>query len=290
MMVFLAFIGVVLIWGTTPLAIQWSVTGCDILFSVMARMVLGLLICLLIHNARRRTLPVHRQALLTYLSGGLGIFTSMILTYWAARQIPSGWISVLFSLSTLLTGVMAHLFLAEPFGRERWMGVLLGTGGLSLIFLQGHATPSAHALAGIAAVLASVTIHSISSILIKRHGHTLSAFATTTGSVAVATPCFAATWLLSGGRWPDTLPPATLGSILYLGIVASVLGFTLYYFVLRKLDTSQAMLITLLAPVVALFLGTTWNGESVDANTLLGCGLILSGLAAYQWGARFLGS
>ena len=43
-----AFIGVVVIWSTTPLAIQWSSTGGGYLFGVASRMVLGLFVCLVL--------------------------------------------------------------------------------------------------------------------------------------------------------------------------------------------------------------------------------------------------
>ncbi|MBU2479196.1 MAG: EamA family transporter, partial [Gammaproteobacteria bacterium] len=41
-----AFLGVILIWSTTPLAIQWSSEGGGFLFGVAARMWLGALFCL----------------------------------------------------------------------------------------------------------------------------------------------------------------------------------------------------------------------------------------------------
>ncbi len=40
-----AFIGVVFIWSTTPLAIKWSSDGAGFLFGVGARMLLGLFVC-----------------------------------------------------------------------------------------------------------------------------------------------------------------------------------------------------------------------------------------------------
>ncbi len=43
-----AFLGVVLIWATTPLAIKWSSGGAGFLFSVASRMVLGVVICLVL--------------------------------------------------------------------------------------------------------------------------------------------------------------------------------------------------------------------------------------------------
>ena len=51
-----AYLSIILIWSTTPLAIQWSSTGNGFLFPVMARMIIGLAICVLLLATRVHTL------------------------------------------------------------------------------------------------------------------------------------------------------------------------------------------------------------------------------------------
>lgn len=72
-----AFIDVVLIWATTPLAIQWSSEGAGFLFGVTARMLLGVLLCLLLVTLFGRGMRWHRRALLTYLVAGAGVWGAM---------------------------------------------------------------------------------------------------------------------------------------------------------------------------------------------------------------------
>ncbi|MET0109749.1 MAG: hypothetical protein ABW084_12685 [Candidatus Thiodiazotropha sp.] len=43
-----AYLGIVLIWGTTPLAIKWSGEGVGYLFGVTGRMVIGVILALLV--------------------------------------------------------------------------------------------------------------------------------------------------------------------------------------------------------------------------------------------------
>ena len=209
----------------------------------------------------------------------------MTFTYWAAQFIPSGWISVIFGLSTILTGILAYFWLNEPFGAERWTGLLLGIGGLATLFIQGTLTGSEQSVWGIGAILCAVVIYTVSSVLIKRVGADIPAFAITTGSLLVAVPCFILIWLLDGGSWPQVLSIRAAGSIIYLGVLGSVVGFVLYYFILNKMDASQAMSTTLIAPVIALFLGIVWNGEPLEGRIVFGTGMILIGLATFQWGS-----
>jgi drug/metabolite transporter (DMT)-like permease len=101
-------------------------------------------------------------------------------------------------------------------------------------------------------------------------------------------PLFLLGWAAQDGQLPAHLEPRTLWSILYLAVFGSALGFILYYYVLHRLEASRVALITLVTPVIALFLGRYLNGEVVDAGELAGAAVILAGLACYQWGERWL--
>ena len=94
-----AYLGVILIWSTTPLGIQWSAQGASFSFAVMARMLIGLAICLLLLRVTRTVFPFTPAARQLYAISGLSLFVSMLLTYWGALHIPSGLISVIFGLS-----------------------------------------------------------------------------------------------------------------------------------------------------------------------------------------------
>jgi hypothetical protein len=52
-----AYLGVILIWSTTPLAIQWSAQGTSFSFAVMSRMLIGWVVCLLLMRATRTAFP-----------------------------------------------------------------------------------------------------------------------------------------------------------------------------------------------------------------------------------------
>lgn len=284
-----AFVGVILIWSTTPLAIQWSSEGAGFLFGVSARMWLGALVCLALMGALSVPLPRHAAALRTYLAAGLGIFGAMTCVYWGAQFIPSGLISVLYGLTPMVTGLLAALWLGErAFSPARLFGMLLGLGGLAVIFGRGLIDHQI-AIPGVLAVLASVALHSVSSVWVKRIGAEIPAMAVAGGGLLVAAPLYLAAWLLLDGSLPQALTPRAGAAIVYLGLVGSVVGFVLFYYVLKRMAASRIALITLVTPVLALWLGHVFNGESIDAQVVAGTALILAGLAAHQWGDRLFG-
>jgi drug/metabolite transporter (DMT)-like permease len=74
-------------------------------------------------------------------------------------------------------------------------------------------------------------------------------------------------------------------AIVYLGLFGSVVGFTLYYYVIKHLDAGRVALIMLVTPVTALLLGQTLNAEFIPATGWAGIALIGTGLLLYEWQA-----
>jgi len=278
-----AFLGVILIWSTTPLAIQWSSEGGGFLFGVTARMVLGLIFCLLAIRISGIDMPWHARARGAYLAAGTAIYGAMMLVYWGAQFVPSGWIAVLFGLSPLLTSLFSAVWLSDhSLSRWKLAGLLLGVMGLMVIF-SGGVEIGPHVGVGVAAVLLSTLLHSASAVWVKRLGTDLPALAVTGGGLSVAVPAFVLSWFVFDGAWPQALPERARFAISYLALFGSVLGFFWYYYLLNRVAPVKVNLVTLVTPVTALLLGHWLNGEVLLPTVWLGTGLILAGLTMHQW-------
>jgi len=278
-----AYIGIILIWSTTPLAIQWSGDGPGFMFGVTSRMFIGAFICLLILAFMRVKLVWHKQALLTYTSASMGVFGSMLCVYWAAQYITSGMISVLFGLTPLLTSIFAALILNErSLSFHKILGITFGVCGLITIFytdiVQGQ-----QAYYGMLAVIVATALHSLSTVVIKKIDCTLPGIVVNTGTLIISCILFLIVWVVAGVELPENIPLKSGASILYLGVLGNVVGFTLFYYALKHLDASKIGLIPLITPVLALLLGYLLNNETMDWQLAIGSGLILSGLIAHHW-------
>jgi len=279
-----AYLTVVLIWSTTPLAVKWSGEGPGFLFGVLGRMSLATILCLALVMALRLEFPWHRAARRAYVSGALGAYAAMLLIYWAAQYVPSGLISVLFGLSPLVTALLARPLLNERgLTLSHVTGMLVALAGLVVIFGASLAI-GPHMVAGLTAICASVVLQSLSLVLIKRHAGPLPSLSVTTGALAIATPLFFLTWLVFEHHAPTQLPVRAVASIVYLGVIGSVVGFTLFFYVLKHVSAQTSALITLLTPVLALLLGAAINHEHVGVRIWAGTVLVLGGLAVHLWG------
>ncbi|WP_455206545.1 DMT family transporter [Kaarinaea lacus] len=283
-----AFLGVIIIWSTTPLAIQWSSEGWGYLFGVTGRMVLGAGVCVALIMALRHKIPLDRKAWETYIAAGLGIYGAMMGVYWGSQYIPSGLVAVIFGLTPVATAVLAAIYLRES---SLTLGKLFGAGlgivGLVVIFgadINGHAI----AWQGVFALLVSVSLHSISAIWVKRINRSLSALSTTAGGLLVVAPFYLATWYLADGSWPDSFELRPTTALVYLGVFGSVIGFSLYFYILKNLEANRVALIPLITPVLALMIGQNLNHEVISLDIWIGAGFILLALSLHQWGDRWL--
>jgi drug/metabolite transporter (DMT)-like permease len=286
-----AFVSVILIWSTTPLAIQWSALGTSPSFAVLSRMALGVLLCAAVLALLRVPFPLHRHARRAYLVSGLSMFGAMSLTYWAAQSISSGMISVLFGLSPLLTSVGAAVWLKEEaLTLSKIAGIGLGLLGLLLVF-YGNLHLGSSAAIGLVALLLAVLAQSLGLVWLKRIGDDSPPLATTLGTLLVALPCFFAVWCWAeGAQLPAEISTRALLATGYLASFGSVLGFALYYYLIKHWDAGRIALITLITPVLALLLGHLLNNEAVLPQVWLGTASILLGLCVHRWGGQWAGN
>lgn len=283
-----AFVSVILIWSTTPLAIKWSALGIGFSFAVLSRMTISALLCILLLAVLRIPFPLHRRARLSYLASGLSMFGSMFLTYWSAQYISSGMISVLFGLSPLLTSLGAVLWLKEEaLTPSKLTGMLLGFVGLILVF-QGGLRLGDGALTGLIALFIAVVTQALGLIWIKRVGDDSPALAMTLGTLLVALPMFFTAWWWLDGHWPAAMPERAVAATLYLGVFGSVLGFALYYYMIKHMEAGRVALVALITPVTALLLGHRLNQEVILPQVWLGTASILIGLVLHRWGGQWL--
>ena len=283
MQLIIAYLSVVLIWATTPLAIQWSSESVGFLFGICGRFILAAAIASGISLLLKRRLPLNVKAVQTYFIGGIGLSLAMLSVYWSSQYIPSGWVSVIFGMTPILTGLFAMKILGERgLNRLRTIAILLGIAGL-YIMLDSGTRYGEHAAYGVAGVFLSAMFYSLNMVLIKKVNADIDSHAAVTGTLLVAAPLFALIWTFSGSEFPNAVPTRVSMAILYLAVIGSVLGFLLFYYVLKRVEAMRMSLITLLTPVGALLLGHWINAEPLNRDIVFGSILILSGLLFFEF-------
>lgn len=278
-----AYITVILIWSTTPLAIQWSSESVGYLFGICSRFMLGAFFALSLIMILGKKLPMEKKAIQTYLASGLGITFAMLSVYWAAQYIPSGWVSMIFGITPIITGLFAMKLLGERgLNLFRLIAIALSMLGL-YIMLDTGLQYNSNTYLGIIGVLASALFYSLSMVLVKKINADIDTYATVAGTMLVACSMLTLVWIVFGTSVPTDIPIRAGLSIFYLALIGSVLGFLLFYYVLKRVEAMRVSLITLVTPIFALLIGNVINNEPLSWNIIFSCFLILSGLLFFEF-------
>ncbi len=282
-----AYLATIVIWSLTPLGVVMSNETIAPVTAAWMRMAIAAGLGWVLLKALRLELPWHKKALATYGCSVIGIYFAMILTYFAARSVPSGIISVIFALSPLFSGVLAALILKQGALRGmQWVALGVSFSGIWIIF--GQSEPG---LLGrwehLLMLLIAAPAFSLSGVLIKKIDAGIHHFSTTVGSLLVSMPLYALSWWVLEGSlpeldWTSRSPVA----VVMLALFGSLLGFSAYFYVLHRLSAATVTLITMITPIFALWAGSVWNDEQISAAAYTGSAVVLVGLALYFYGLK----
>ena len=192
--------------------------------------------------------------------------------------------SLLMALDPLITALPAAFFLREHVPVRRWWGCAVGMIGVVLLsrVWSGEAAPMRGLLAN-TLFIASFFCESAYSVFGKPLLHRcnplkLLTLGVTTGTIAnllldvtldhgatfkAVTTINATAWLL----------------VVYLAIICTVVGYTLWYVVIRETQVNVTGLTVLVQPLAGLFISVIWLGERLHWGQLWGSAAILVGLA-----------
>jgi drug/metabolite transporter (DMT)-like permease len=283
-----AYLALILIWATTPLGVQWSNDSLSPLAAVLSRMVLAwILVAPLCFVMRTGALNL-KQNWRLYAAASLGLFPNMPLVNTAAHYIPSGLIALIFGMSPFIVALLSWWILDEEYmNPRRYLALAVSLAGLGILFRE-HMQADAMALKGIALMLVSITLFSISAVLVKRYHTRVHSLTQVSGSLLFAFPGLALSWWVMDGVWPAHLSERSAWSVVYLSSVGSVVGYLIYFYLLRVMAASAVSAVALVSPMLAVWIGVWLNHEPMSGGILLGTALVLGGLWIFS--GLFLGS
>jgi len=206
-----------------------------------------------------------------------------ILFGWGQTHIASGLASILNATTPIWGVIVAHLFTAdEKLTPRKVAGVLLGFGGVALMIgpdLLGSI--GSNGLAQLACVSAAL-LYALAGVWARRFRRLgISPTSVTTGQLTMSAIVMFPVAMVFDKPWTHSLPPlGALGAIFVLAVVCSAFAYILYFRLIDHAGATNALLVTLLVPPVAIVLGALFLSETLEAQDFAGLALIALGLAA----------
>jgi drug/metabolite transporter (DMT)-like permease len=279
---YFALAAICIIWGTTYTAIKLAVRDFPPYMLVGIRQctagVLLLSWVLLTGRARWPDRPyVLTQAMIgvATITGGNGFIT------WGLQYVSSGLSAVIGSLTPVVVVFINLLWRGhEKINGFVVAGVLLGFGGLGIVFSDGwkdFLNPTYRL--GIAGCFGSCFTWSLGTVMAKRFNRTDVSPMLNAGLQITAGGLGG--FILSGIL--DTThvihhTPEGWGAVVYLALIGSALAFSLYMFVLKHLSATVSSLYTYINPVVAILLGWLVLGEHLNWLEAIGMSVTIVGV------------
>lgn len=272
------YVLVVLIWGTTWIALKWQLGPVPIALSIAYRFGLAALLLFAWLVWRRQLVVPRGKALGWVLAQGLCLFCLNFVCFLNASQtVASGLVAVVFSSAALWNALLARVVHGRAIAPQVMAGGALGLGGLVLLFWPeisaGHASA-----AGLAWALGGTLCFSTGNLLSAAlQGQGLKPVQTNAWGMAVGTAILTIYALLAGLPFAFDVSARYVGALLYLAIPGSVIGFTAYLTLVGRLGPERAAYSTVLFPVVALNVSAWVEGYVWTAPALVGLLLVMAG-------------
>ncbi len=272
----IAFAAVSTLWGIPYLFIKVAVEdGVPPAFLAWVRVVLGAAVLLALARAAGVLGPLRgRWRWLTVFAIVEVVFPFPLIAA-GEQHVSSSLAAIIVAAAPLFVALLALRFDdSERVGGSRLAGLLLGLVGVAAL-VGIDATGSGEELLGAAAVLFSAFCYAVGPMLLKRHLADLDPRASMGAALAIAALVLTPAALLAP---PEAMPSGeALASLVVLGVFCTAAAFWFYGALVAEAGAGRALVITYIAPVVAVALGVAVLGERPGAGTAVGLLLILAG-------------
>lgn len=273
-----------MLWGGTFFFVAIAVQDLPPLSVVLLRVVLASAILFVYLALRGEAFPRDAPTLTAFLvMGFLNNVIPFSLFFWAQTQIPGGLASIINATTPVFSILVAHFLLNdEKLTLNKVVGVALGVVGVAILIGEEAYAGQQLAMLGVIACLFACLCQGFSVVYGRRFksigvSSTMGALGQLLATTLIMFPLV----LIIDEPWRLAMPSSdSVLSIVGLATLSTALAYVVYFRLLATAGAVNTSIVTLLIPVSAIFLGTTFLGESLVARHYLGLFFISVGLAA----------
>ncbi len=279
LLIAMAFIAEVVIWSFTPLGINWSMKSFSFGEAMFWRNLTAVLLVVVIVLLGRYRISFSKDAIKCYSVGGFQLYAAMTCVYLGSTVVSSGTVAVIHGVMPIIAAICSWFFFGTRQSKLREFLILISFAGLLLIF-QNKLAQGQKALWGFWVVAMGVFFHAFCSTWIKKYNQSVLPFDQLVGSLLVCLPGYA----LNAFIWPghsESIDSVAVWSILLLAVFGSLLGFFLFFFLLQHISSVTLGLISVLTPVIALWVGVVLNQEVYSWVAYVGSFITLVSVACF---------
>jgi len=218
-----------------------------------------------------------QQWIQVILLGLTGVFGYNYFVFRGLKTVQANHAALIMAMNPILVMLASSRLHGDRITRRRLAGALLSLTGVAVVISRGD--PS-RLFAGHEPGDIFIILGTLSWMLYTLIGRT---------ALQTLSPLQASFWasvigfglltvMAMGEPWPDHIPMNAVWSILYLGLIGTVLGFVWFYEGVQKLGATRASLFNNLIPVNTMILSVIILDEEVSGYAFIGAALVMTGV------------
>jgi len=201
------------------------------------------------------------------------------LTYNGLKGIDASTAAILVQLEGPILAIMGTFLLKEKLGITRALG--MGLAFIGVLIIAGEPRLDGH-IDSVILLIAGSAVWAVAQIMISRLKD-LSGITILAWVAIMATPqMFVASLLIEDGQWLAITTASYIdwSIILYLALIMTVLGYSVWYHLLSSVDVSKVSPFLMLLPITSIIAGMVLLDEKFTSSMAIGGLLIMSGVAS----------
>jgi len=280
-MAVLVWILLCLIWGSTWIVIKIGLVDLAPITFAAARFVVAGLVLAIIIAVRKIPFPKGKaQWRLMAITGILQFSINYSMVFWSEQYISSGLAAVLQATIPVFGLMFAWKLLPEErITALKITAIFAGIIGVTLIFIDQLAVQSFMAFAGSVGIIIGALAAACASILVKAKASGIDPAMIVFSQILFGLPPLIIYASASEGSFLDhNWSRTAIFSVLYLSIIGTIAAFWFYYWLLQRIESTKAMITSLVTPLIAVIIGSIVLGEKLAPQTFFGGLLIIASI------------
>jgi drug/metabolite transporter (DMT)-like permease len=269
-----------ILWGIPYALTKLALSSIPPITMVAARVTLAALVLWLVVVFRRKVAYDWRQYIGSlFFQGAVSCAIPYTLIALGQQTVDSALAAVLNSTTPLFVCLIGVVWLRQDApSAERWVGVALGLGGVVIVAGSSALLGLGHTIGGQLAICVGTFSSAVGAI----YGRNFSATAPeVTAAGALTSAAFILVPLCFFVENPLSVSPSAMSlmALAVNGILATALGFVVYFRLIGTLGSAGVASVGYLKPCFGVLVGWMFMAEPVTWNVLAGLAAILIGVA-----------
>lgn len=279
--IILAFFSIYVIWGSTYLLNKIAVSELPPFMLASIRfMTAGFLIFIIAKLMGKSLAITKRQLVNVFIAGLLFLTIGNGVVVWALKYVDSGFAALEISAQPLVVLILMRVFQGKKIKAMSVLGVILGIIGIYLLVSQKEVVSQEGSIIGMVMIFFCMVSWASGSLFVGNADLPSNYFVNTGYQMIAGGFMLVIASLLFGETWsfPNAWSEEVQWSMVLLIIFGSIVAFTSFNFLLKKVSPDKVATSTYVNPIIALLLGWYFLNEVITTQSIVAAVVLLTGV------------